>query len=136
MFFVMGTLLIMIEGLICAVIIVPLFMLYGGVGGLVMGAICKWTDWPKSATYGFVSLPLVLALLMPATENKPLIDSIERTVTIASRSESVWAHLMNAERIRPDEVDRGRLYRIDVPLPEAEVTLKSGDELVRKVTMG
>jgi hypothetical protein len=134
--FVVGTLLIMIEGWICAIIIVPLFMLYGGIGGLIMGAICKWTDWPKSSTYGFVALPLVLALISPAPEYKPLIDSIERTVTIQASAGNVWSHLMNAEQIKPAEVERGWLYRIGVPLPEAGVTRRSGDELVRKVTMG
>jgi hypothetical protein len=136
MFFVIGTMLIMIEGLICSIIIVPLFMLYGGIAGLIMGAICKWTDWPKSSTYGFVALPVVLALVMPVSENKPLIDSIERTVIIQSRAENVWSHLMNAEHIKPNEVERGWLYRIGVPLPEAGVTQQSGNELVRKVTMG
>jgi hypothetical protein len=136
LFFVIGTMLIMIEGLICAVVIVPLFMLYGGIGGLIMGAICKWTDWPKSSTYGFVALPVVLALVTPAPENKPLIDSIERTVIIQSRAENIWPHLMNADDIKPNEVDRGWLYRIGVPLPEAGVTQQSGNELVRNVTMG
>jgi hypothetical protein len=136
LFFVIGTLLIMIEGIICAIIIVPLFMLYGGIGGLIMGAMCKWTDWPKSSTYGFAMLPVVLALVMPPTERAPLIDSIERTVIIQSRAENVWTHLMNAEQIKPQEVERGWLYRIGVPLPEAGVTHQSGNELVRAVTMG
>jgi hypothetical protein len=136
LFFVIGTMLIMIEGLICAVVIVPLFMLYGGIAGLMMSAICKWTDWPKSSTYGFTVLPVVLALVMPPTEHVPLIDSIERTVIIQARAENVWLHLMNAEHIKPNEVERGWLYRIGVPLPEAGVMQQSGNELVRKVTMG
>lgn len=37
--FVIGTLLIYIEGLICAVVIVPMFAAMGAVGGLVMGVI-------------------------------------------------------------------------------------------------
>ncbi len=136
MFFVLGTLLIMIEGLICAIIIVPLFMLYGGIGGIIMGAICKWTDWPKSSTYGFVALPVALALMMPPTERAPLIDSIERTVIVQAQADQVWQQLMNAQQIKPQEVERGWLYRIGVPLPESGVTQQSGNELVRSVKMG
>ena len=45
--YVLGTMAILIEGLICAAVIVPLFAFIGGVGGLIMGAICRATNWPK-----------------------------------------------------------------------------------------
>ena len=38
--FVLGTMAILIEGLICAIIILPLFCALGALGGVVMGAIC------------------------------------------------------------------------------------------------
>lgn len=73
--FVLGTLVILIEGLICAVIIMPLFMLLGGIGGLMMGAICRWMIFPRTSVMSFVTLPVVLALVVPATENVPYIGT-------------------------------------------------------------
>jgi hypothetical protein len=62
-FCVIGALLVLWEGLICAILIVPLFALFGGLGGLLMGAICRKTNWPGSSLYSFAALPLVLGLL-------------------------------------------------------------------------
>ena len=39
--FVLGTMAILVEGIICAVIIAPLFAILGAVGGIAMGAICR-----------------------------------------------------------------------------------------------
>ena len=136
--FVLGTLVILIEGLICAIIIVPLFMLLGGIGGLIMGAICRWMIFPRTSVLSFVTLPVVLALVVPPTVNVPLIGSVERSVIVHAAAEKVWPHLMNAERIQADEVGRGWLYRIGVPLPEAGITSREDDAktLVRHITMG
>jgi hypothetical protein len=136
--FVLGTLVILIEGLICAIIIVPLFMLLGGIGGLIMGAICRWMIFPRTSVLSFVTLPVVLALVVPQTENIPYIGTIERSVVIQTTREKVWPHLMNADHIRSDEVGHGWLYRIGVPLPSAGLTARdaASNELVRAVTMG
>src|ERR1700678_2937620 len=58
--FVIGTMVIRVEGLICAVLAVPLFGLVGGLGGILMGAVCRWTRWPRPAIYSFAALPLLL----------------------------------------------------------------------------
>jgi hypothetical protein len=136
--FVLGTLVVLIEGLICAIIIVPLFMFIGGLGGLIMGAICRWMIFPRTSVLSFVTLPVVLALVVPPTENVPLMGVIERSVIVNAAPEKVWPHLLNAERIQPNEVAHGWLYRIGVPLPEAGVTarLDDGKNLVRHITMG
>ena len=47
--FVVGTLLVEVEGWICAIVIVPLFAVVGGLVGLAMGAICRFTNWPRRA---------------------------------------------------------------------------------------
>ncbi len=136
--FVLGTLIILIEGLICAIIIVPLFMFLGGMGGLIMGAICRWMIFPRTSVLSFVTLPVVLALVVPPTENVPLMGVIERSVIVRAAPDKVWPHLMNADQIQPDEVSHGWLYRIGVPLPEAGVTTRADDgkNLVRRITMG
>jgi hypothetical protein len=134
--FVLGTLLILIEGLICAVIIIPLFMLVGGLSGLIVGAIFKWTNWPKSSINGFVALPVVLAILSPVIERVPVVDSIQRTVTINAPAEKIWPILMNAEKIKSTEVEHGWIYRIGVPLPKEGITKQIGNELVREMKMG
>jgi hypothetical protein len=134
--FVIGTLVILIEGLICAIIIVPLFMIIGGISGLIVGAIFKWTKWPKSSINGFVALPLALAIAFPSTERAPVIDNIERKTTINAPPEKIWLFLMNADNIQSDEIGHGWIYRIGVPLPQEGMTKQIGTELVREIKMG
>lgn len=135
-FFVLGTLLIMVEGLICAVVIVPIFSVIGIVGGLVMGFVCRVTKWPKHTLYSFAVLPLVLGGFESNVATPSQIGKVERTVLIQATPETVWRQIMDARNIRPDEMDNAWIFRIGVPLPLAGVMQKTPSGLVRKITMG
>ncbi len=58
--FVLGTFVILIEGLICAILAAPLFALIGGFGGLLTGAVFRWTRWPRQTVYSLAVLPILL----------------------------------------------------------------------------
>lgn len=134
--FVLGTMLIMIEGLICAVIVLPMFALYGAVGALVMGALCRATNWPKPAAYGFVFLPVLLAAVLPTGAGETYVGVSQRTALVQASPEQVWRQLHNTTGIRPAEVERAWLYRIGVPVPLSGVTRQAGTNLERDITMG
>jgi hypothetical protein len=136
MLFVVGTMLILIEGIICAIIIIPLFCMLGIVGGLVMGAICRMTNWPRQAAYGFMVLPLIFGALPPQDPDMQSTDYIERTIMIAAPPEKIWSQLQSVSDIKPSEVGHTWIYRIGVPLPLAGVTQATPEGLVRKITMG
>lgn len=136
MLFVFGTLLIMIEGLICAIIILPLFGLIGALSGLLMGVICRVTKWPRQAVYSFVLLPLVLGVLPPAEKPQELYEVTERSVLIAAEPSKIWQQLMHVENIKQEEVGQAWMYRIGVPLPIEGIAQVTPEGLVRKVTMG
>jgi hypothetical protein len=133
---VIGSMLILIEGLICAIIIVPLFMILGATGGLIMGVICRATNWPKHAAYSFVILPLALGGFPTHEADYPVIGVIERSITVPASPKIIWRQIQNARDIRPDEVGGAWIYRIGVPLPIAGVTEQTSSGLVRKITMG
>lgn len=133
--FVVGTLLTLIEGIICAVIIIPLFCLLGGISGLVMGAICRATNWPKRTVYAIAALPLVLgspetSLPLPQRE-----AAVERSTLINAQPAEIWRQIHFARDIRPEEINSAWLYRIGVPVPVAGVTEETPGGLVRRVTM-
>ena len=125
--FVAGTLVILIEGLICAIVILPLFGILGGFGGLAMGAICRWTNWPKHALYSVAAMPLLLGGLeqhLPLPERQ---HTVQLTRRIEASPAKVWAQLHNTRDIQPDEVDQAWMYRIGVPLPLSGVTQETAD---------
>lgn len=134
--FVAGTLLINVEGWICALLIVPLFAVLGGIGGLIMGAICRLTKWPKQATYCFAVLPILLGAFEARLPLPERFGDLQRTLSIDAPPAVVWQQILRADQIRPDEVDSGWIYRIGVPLPQAGVIQDTPDGRVRRITMG
>lgn len=133
--FVLGTLLIMIEGLICAIVIAPLFGVMGMVGGLIMGACCRVLLDPRRPLYGFAMLPVLLGAMEPPASSARF-GTVERSTLIAAPAERVWQVIQNSDAIRPDEVDSAWLYRIGVPLPLSGVTHDEAGRKVRTITMG
>ena len=134
--FVIGTMVIRVEGLICAVLAVPLFGLVGGLGGILMGAVCRWTKWPRPAIYSFAALPLLLGGLEQNLALPQDIRSVERVRTISASPEAIWTHLTVAKDIRSDEIGTAWMYRIGVPLPLSAVTVLADGTQVRHIMIG
>lgn len=134
--FVLGAFLIMIEGLICVILAAPLFGLLGGLAGLAMGAVCRWTHWPRHAIYGIGGLPLLLGgfeQYLPVPQD---VNSVERAYIVAAPPERVWPQLVMAKNIRPSDIGGAWMYRIGVPLPQSALTRLVDGEEVRHITMG
>ena len=134
--FVCATLLMLIEGLICAIVIVPLFAIVGMIGGLIMGIVCRLTMWPKQTLYSIALLPFLLGGVEGTIETPSRFGTVERTVSIAAAPEVIWQEIMNAGDIQPGEMNRAWIFRIGVPLPLAGVVQQSPEGPVRKITMG
>jgi hypothetical protein len=134
--FAVGTMVAFLEGIICVIVVLPLFVVIGMVGSLIMGAVCQLTNWPKQTAYSLVLLPLVLGAIEP-TANLPVrLRTIERSVLVDAPREVVWDQLMNVRDIRREEVEDGLAFRIGVPPPESAVSADIDGHAVRRVSMG
>ncbi len=129
--FVVGTLLILIEGLICAIVIVPMFACLGGLGGLVMGLICRLSNWPRHTLYSVAALPFVLVLAAGHLPRSDEIGSIERSVVIAAPAAIVWQQLNGIQGIGEAEMAEAWAMRIGVPMPLSGVTQETAAGRVR-----
>jgi hypothetical protein len=134
--FVAGTMLIMVEGLVCAIVIIPMFAVLGAVGGLVMGAVCRLTNWPRPMLYSFGALPILLASLGSMLPTPADVGSIERSVVISAPASVVWRELNNIDNIRPEEMASAWAMRIGVPLPMSGKTRQTPQGLVRESRWG
>lgn len=131
--FILGTLVIMIEGMICAIVIVPLFAVLGSIGGLAMGIVCRVTNWPKQTLYGFIALPLLLGGVEQHLELPIEKARIERTIHIAAKPEVVWQQINHVPYIAPKEIDHAWVYQIGAPLAVSATTTESPLGIVRKM---
>lgn len=134
--FVIGTLLLVIEGWICAIVIVPMFAILGGLGGLLMGCICRMTNWPRPALYCAGALPLVLAFAAPLVPTPSTIGAIERTIVVEAPAAVVWQSLNDIRDIRGEEMDDALALRIGVPQPISGLTEDSAVGRVRTSRWG
>jgi uncharacterized protein YndB with AHSA1/START domain len=134
--FVAGTMLIMIEGLICAVVIIPMFSVLGAVGGLVMGLVCRLTNWPRPMLYSVGALPMLLASLGSVLPMPTEPGSIERSVVIDAPAAVIWRQLHDIDNIQPDEMSAAWATRIGVPLPMSGKTRQTPQGLVRESRWG
>ena len=134
--FIAGTVLCMIEGIICAIFAFPIFAGIGMVGALVMGAVCRLTNWPTPATYSLVLLPLLLGAIEPTAELPARTRTIQRTITIDAPREKVWDRLMNVHDIREGEVEDGLAFRVGVPPPVSALSGDIDGRRVRRISMG
>jgi hypothetical protein len=135
--YVLGTLLIMIEGWICAILIFPLFALIGGMAGLAMGAICRATNWPRRTIVGCIAaLPLITGGFEQHLPLPPRERVAECEVLVNAPASAVWRELIDARHIEPAEINEAWLYRIGVPMPISGIADTQDGEHLRHVTMG
>lgn len=134
--FIVGTLLIMVEGWICAIVIFPLFAGIGMLGAVVMGLVCRLTNWPKQTVYSLAVLPLLLGAIEPTANLPTRLRTIERVVVVDAPREIVWDRLMNIRDIRHEEVGDGIAFRIGAPPPLSALSgEEGGGQRVRRISM-
>ncbi|NJM43343.1 MAG: SRPBCC domain-containing protein [Brachymonas sp.] len=120
--FVLGTLLIMIEGLICAVIIIPMYALIGSFGGLAMGLVCRLTNWPKQTLYALAALPITLGFAGDLIPTPDEFSRVESSIVISAPPAVVWQQITQAKDISPEDFKSSWAARIGVPMPLTGVT--------------
>jgi len=126
-----GCALALLEGSICIVLMAPLFLVCGSVGGLVMGLVLHFGR-PGPRYVGSIA---VLPFLLIFAENfAPLIRSeaeIHDSIVIDASPQIVWDEIMTAESIRADELPLSLCHLIGVPRPVSGVNRTTPDGEIR-----
>lgn len=113
-----------------------MFALLGAVGGLVMGAVCRLTNWPRPAVYGFGVLPLLLGAFGSYLPTPTAIGQIERSIVIDAPPAAVWRELNDIRDIRDHEIGHAWAMRIGVPMPLSGTTRETAEGRVRESRWG
>jgi Polyketide cyclase / dehydrase and lipid transport len=135
-FYVAGAVIVLIEGIVCAVIVLPLFMGIGCLAGLAMGAACRLMRKPSGPALCVALLPFAVGVLESPTELPTSIETIERSVAVAASPQELWRSIVDVPEVDSHEVPGTWLYRMGLPPPLAGVPRETADGPTRRVTMG
>lgn len=124
--FVAGTALALLEGAICIAMALPLFLLLGSFGGVVMGVTCRYRDKPKRTVQSIALLPLVFALFETGSQPGDQFVEIRRSVDIGAPAAVIWQLVNYPTNIQPSELAGGLAYKIGVPYPIEARTVQTG----------
>jgi hypothetical protein len=123
---VLGSAITLLEGSICIVMATPLFLLFGSVGGVVMGMICRLYRKPVYAVNSLALLPFLVAIGETGQPIPGGFAEIQRSIHVAAPSGVVWHYINYPTDIKPAELAGGFAYRIGVPYPVEARTLQPG----------
>ena len=116
-FFLIAMFVLFIEGLICILLVLPVFMIASIIGGLIMGLALRLVRYNGAVVSCFAMLPVVFAPL----ESRLTPVSHERTVTntivIDASAADVWNNLTSVADIEKHELGFSFTHAMGVPRP-------------------
>lgn len=128
--FLLGLFVLMFEGIICLVLISPVFFAASAVGALIAALVNN--HWHRPGTlHCFIVLPFLLGPLesiLPPADSVQLVSS---TILIQATPEEVFDQLANVQQIKPDELGFSLMHLIGLPRPIAADMSGSGVDAVR-----
>lgn len=117
LFFLIAMFALVLEGLICIVLVVPVFFIASIIGGLSAGLAVKYLRKPKPTIYAFALLPLLLgpieASLPPASE----ANLVSTSIIINASPVQVFDQLATVTDIQANELGFSFLHLIGLPRP-------------------
>jgi hypothetical protein len=129
--FMLAMFLAFLEGLICIVLVAPVFLVASITGGLIAGWINNRFSAAKATLPAFAILPLLLgpleAGLPPASSEQVVSTSIQ----IHASPDEVFDQLATVKKIDPDELGFSFVHFIGLPKPIAAEMSGTGSGSVR-----
>jgi hypothetical protein len=124
--FVAGTAIALIEGAICIALALPLFVLGGSIGGIIMGIISRQFKKTTHTTLSIAVLPFLVALGEMGQPIPHLIETTHQQIYINASPTAVWQQINTVTAIKPNELETGVAYSIGVPYPIEVKTVSTG----------
>lgn len=116
--FILISAVLMLEGSICIVMALPVFLLLAGLGGITAGIYHRFASRRKNGT--LVSVALLPLLISPIEVNFvhfSKIYQVENSIEIHASPEMVWKQLANVSTIEKHELPFSITALIGVPRP-------------------
>lgn len=121
--FLLAMFVTLVEGVICIVLVVPVFMIASIVGGLVGGEIHNRWRIERFTLPTLALLPLLVGPLEGLPPPQHSVQTVSNTIHIGASPEAVFDKLADVRNIRPDELGFSFVHLIGLPRPiEAQMS--------------
>jgi len=120
-----------LEGLICIVLVVPVFMIASILGGMVGGLIHNYVRANRSTLPALALLPLLVGPFESLLPPQRSMQTVSNTIHIDAPPEMVFDNLAEVRNIRPDELGFTFVHLIGLPKPIEAQMNGSGPGSVR-----
>ncbi len=112
----------MLEGAICIAMALPIFLLMGMAGGVLMGLLLRLFRGRGSVVGCFAALPFLAAPLQNPDGYRTEIREVRLQTTIHAEPAVIFGNIKNVRDIRPEELGSSWVYSIGVPRPQEGLT--------------
>jgi hypothetical protein len=106
-----------LEGVICIVLVVPVFMIAGILGGLIGGAIHNHARVNRATLPTLALLPFLIGPLESLLPPQQSTQSVSNTIHIEAPPDAVFDKLADVRNIRPGELGFTFVHLIGLPKP-------------------
>ena len=135
--FLVSALLFHLEGLICIIIIGPLYLTLAFFGAFIYDAIVGLRNKSRNKTLvvaAFAVLPFVAAPLENSLNNPDDFRRVENAVVINAPAAVVWQHIIRVAPIRAQDLGHSVIDNIGFPRPVEATLTHEGVGGVRRAT--
>ncbi|MDJ0366815.1 hypothetical protein QMK33_16800 [Hymenobacter sp. H14-R3] len=135
--FILTTLLFNLEGLICLIIIGPVFFVLASMGAVVYVRIADLLPPRRDKTLvvaAFAVLPFVAITIENRFDNPDSFRRVENTVVINAPAAVVWQHIIRVAPIRAADLGHSLIDDIGFPRPIEATLTREGVGGVRHAT--
>ena len=137
--FVLGTGLLLLEGLICIAMALPLFWLAGILGAWAAMMVVKVHDRSRLNVSVIAMLPVLASMLEPAHNlpPTPIRLEIQREAVIDASAAAIWTQITSGAGLKDQYFDASIARRIGMPAPHSGRIYKRADgQLMRRTFWG
>ena len=130
-----ATLVLAWEGLICAIVWVPISLVCASIGG-VIGKTVRSSRSPRGMAFALAALPVVFAPIESQMPTPVASRAVLDSVVIEADVEDVWNEIREVRPIEDHELGNSLAYRVGFPRPIEARLEGEGVGSVRYATFG
>lgn len=116
-FFMLAMFALFIEGMVCMILVVPVFLVAAMVGALFTGVVLGFTTRGSASVGALALLPLLLAPIERQAVISPEFGTVRTTIEIAAEPDVVWSNITSVKDIRSNELGSSFMHAIGLPRP-------------------